>query len=248
MKRIAALLVVGAMLPTAACSSGKSKTVSAARPVATTTTAPATAGDQVAAERATLKLSDLPSGWTSAPHENTPDNPGIEKALADCLHVDVSVFNSQRDTGSADSPDFSSPQDEQVTDSVSFSRTTDEVQSAMNIIRRPTFSSCLGKAMDTAVSADLKHPSPGSTVPLNVSFGQSSVAQVSFPSLGDQSSAYRITIPISVGSIQLKVFADLVIAAKGRGAHILTFIAVGSPFSTDLAQLLSRVAVDRLST
>src|SRR5436305_2369497 len=61
------------------------------------------AADRAAAEKANLKATDFPSGWSSKPHEKLPDEDTLNPDIASCLGISLA---SGRATAEVRSPDF----------------------------------------------------------------------------------------------------------------------------------------------
>jgi hypothetical protein len=203
------------------------------------------AADKAAAERAILKLSDFPPGWEAKPHEETPDDPDVARRLSDCLRVDLSGFEDDN-PASADSPDFESPEQQEVQSFVGFEPTSAKAQELFAIFERPETPGCLSEATSEIITESLKRPEPGEELPKGVTVGQVSINRASFPTIGERTIAFRMTIPVRADRLQLSVYADMVFALKARAGVVLSFIDFGSPFPTDQAQQLTRIVVDRV--
>ena len=118
----------------------------------------------------------------------------------------------------------------------------------MALFQQPNAAACLQTVVTATVSQVLAHPSnPSDTLPLGMKLGSPTVATLSFPTLGDQSVAYRVTIPITGSVLSLGLYVDLVIAQKGRAIALLTFVGVLNPFDASLEQQLSTLTVGRLA-
>lgn len=205
------------------------------------------AADKAAAEAALLKLSDFPSGWTSNPSNSTNAPSDIGQQLADCLHTSQAVLNSGSNN-SAESPDFEDSNGNTASNSARYRTSTAEASAEFAVLESQNLPSCLATTVTKVVQYNLEHPSsPNSTVPSGLTVGDAKVAQMSFPPYGDQSIAYRITIPISYKGLNPSVYLDIVGVRRGRATTGLYFEGVGSPFDSTMEQQLTALTVSRLT-
>ncbi len=230
----------------AGCSGDSDDSGSEREPERATTTTQNVAADRAVAEQAVLKLSDFPPGWQAKPHEESPDDPDLSRQLSECLRVDLSLLEGKANDASTDSPDFESPDEEEVGSSVGLAPTSTKAQELFAIFERPETPGCLTKAVSQSIETALKKPKPGQEIPAGVTVGQVSINRVSFPTIGDRTVAFRVTVPVRALGLALSVYADLVVALRGRAAALLSFTDFGSPFSTDQAQRFTKTVVDRL--
>jgi hypothetical protein len=71
---------------------------------------------------------------------------------------------------------------------------------------------------------------------------------MSFPTIGDESIAYRVTVPINLKSgLSISVYYDHVTARKGRAGAELDFEGIGTPFPSDQAEHYTTLVVDRMA-
>jgi hypothetical protein len=205
--------------------------------------------DRNAAQAALLTLSDMPTGWTSSPHDDSPGAPTLHRDLAKCLDLTEDELGLLGDDdASADSPDFSSgDEDAEVQASVGLAATAADAERTMAIAAGPKMPQCLRQAMATQIRYSLAHPDkPGDTIPKGLKVEEPEASPLSFPTLGDQTVAIRIKIPMSYATIQLDVTGDLIFIQRGRAGATLTFLGFGSPFPTELETQLARTQADRL--
>jgi len=252
-KQWAGLVVAGGVL-LGACGGGGSSSkasepASTAPTSTTTTTKPAqdVAADKAAAEAASLKLADFPTGWTSAPQSNDSTAPQIYSGLARCLGVPEDQLTS---TGPAsiDSPDFSDTNNNTVSDHIGYTPDAATAAKKFAVLSAPTVPNCFTTAVKAAIDDAMRHPSdPNNTLPPNTKLGTATVKQMSFPTFGDQTVAYQIEVPISVGALSMSLYLDEVLAVKGRVGTTLSFEAVGSPFASDQEEHYVGLVVGRLT-
>jgi hypothetical protein len=132
--------------------------------------------------------------------------------------------------------------------SITYLASTSEAETGIALFQQPAAAACLQTVVKATVSQVLAHPSnPSDTLPLGMTLGSPMVAPLSFPTLGNQSVAYRVTIPITGSSLSLSLYVDLIIAQKGRAIALLTFVGVLNPFDPSLEQHLSTLTVGRLA-
>lgn len=230
-------------------SSGASGTTAAP---AATTAAPASsdvAHDKALGEAAILRLSDFPSGWTSTPATTDNSSAAEDQKLATCLGVSVSEINRE---GPADvkSPDFnepagsSGPGNAQVSGGVGYEASADKINSSFKLFAGDKMAPCLNSVL-SQVFADAIKKSGGDTSQVTV--GNSTVAKFDFPTVGDNTVAYRVTVPISAAGQSLTAYVDFVVATKGRAGFDESFENLGTPFSADLEGTLMRAVEGRLT-
>ena len=241
-RAMAIVLVVAALA--SAC--GGDDDESAPKGTATTPPTQNVAADRAVAEQAVLRLSDFPPGWQAQPHEESPDDPDLTRQLSECLRVDLALLEGEAGDASADSPDFESPNDQEVQSSVGLAPTSAKAQELFAVFERPETPGCLSRAVSQSIETELKKPMPGQQARPEVTVGQVSVNRASFPTIGDRTVAFRLTVPVQALGRALNVYADMVVALRGRAGTMLTFTDVGTPFPTDQAQKLTKTVVDRL--
>jgi hypothetical protein len=214
----------------------------------TTATGQDVAADREAAEAAALKLSDFPPGWTSAPHEESADVPNVDAQLAKCLGVDESELNSEDGPASVDSPDFSDVNDNAVSNSVEYLAAESDAQHRFALFADEKVPDCLTDAIAKVLDYFLEHPeNPEDTVPPGVTVGTPTVEPLSMPAIGDQTVAYRLTVPITSDVISVTAYVDIIVAIKGRAAVEMTFESLATPFPVEDAQHYMELVVGRLT-
>jgi hypothetical protein len=187
---------------------------------------------------ALLRLSDFPTGWTSKPHEEEENksHPQIEQKLASCLGLSLSSLHLQeRSPARVHSPDFHAPPSEPqgestISNTVTYLPSTAEATARFGIFVAPKTPACLSTAMSEAIDYHFRHPSnPSNKLPSEVKLGEATLAQMSFPSFGDQSAAFRLSLPFTYKGLEPTVYFDIVALHKGRAIASLTFENVGTP-------------------
>ncbi|HZQ85874.1 MAG TPA: hypothetical protein VFA83_13590 [Acidimicrobiales bacterium] len=70
---------------------------------------------------------------------------------------------------------------------------------------------------------------------------------MSFPSFGDESIAYRMTVPVNLKNLTLSIYLDIVTARKGRAGAELDFEGAGTPFPSDREEHYVGLVIGRLT-
>lgn len=69
---------------------------------------------------------------------------------------------------------------------------------------------------------------------------------MSFQSYGDQSVAYRVTVPFSYKGLSPDAYFDIVALQKGRSLAGLFFESTVTPFDSSMEEQLTGIVVGRL--
>jgi hypothetical protein len=147
-----------------------------------------------------------------------------------------------------DSPDFSDTEDHTASSSVSYAATASEAEDSFAIVEDPKIPECLEPAVSKIVTYFLEHPeNPSDTVPAGLTLGTPEVAQMSFPTFGDKTIAYRVTVPIQYGPVTVNAYIDTVFAIKGRAGVQMAFQGLDTPFPVDDEQHYTETVVGRLT-
>jgi len=206
--------------------------------------------DRALASAANLKLSDFPTGWTSNPSQNSvsANDKQLGDQLASCLHVGLGFFNAN-DPASVDSPEFDDSNGSTAQSSVDYQVSAARVQTMMGVVQGSKFPPCMTSALRGLVNSEIQHPSnPSDTLPAGATIGTVTFAPMSFPSYGDRSSAFRVTIPISFNGLTLSGYFDLIVVQKARAVISLQFFGNESPFDASMEQQLTGAVVGRVAS
>lgn len=249
----AALLIglTGSLALTACGSSSKSDNASSGDNATTTTTAKAqdVTADMAAAADANLKSSDFPSGWTSKPHDSSKSDSDkvFDQQIADCLGVPVAEI-SKEGPANVDSPDFSDPDgNATISSSVSYLASSDLAKSKFTLYNGAKVPQCLGLAFSGVMKDSIQNPKPGTdTLPPGTTVGDAKVDKLSLPSMGDESVAYRLVVPIDVSGQKINLTIDFAVIRKGRVGITTTFQGTNSPVSAADEQKYSAAVVGRV--
>jgi hypothetical protein len=171
----------------------------------------------------------------------------VGQQLATCLHTSEAVLNSGAGN-KASSPDFADSNGDTASNDVRYRGSTADASAEFIVLQDPKLPTCLQTAVTEVIHYSLEHPTdPSSTVPADLTIGKSTVAQMSFPSYGDQSIAYRVTIPISYKGLSPSFYLDVVGVRKGRATTGLYFQGEVTPFDSSMEQQLTALTVSRLA-
>ena len=230
------------MLSATACgSSSKPKaapsSTNASQTTTTTTTIAAKVSDKATARAIALRISDFPAGWTSTPHQESKDDPGMGKQFSDCMGLPVDKLIP--DSESVDSPDFhtgSGADEKEVQNSVGIG-SADDVDKAFDILASDKLPQCFKEALDASLKKQ-----PGLE---NATVGAAKVEPLSVGEFGEKTIAYRVSVTVSARGISLDVYIDFVFIKVGNVGIMLSTQSLSQPFDNDLRTQLLNAVVDR---
>jgi hypothetical protein len=228
----------------------------------TTTTAEGSGGersaddldaDQAAAEKMLLTIGDFPSGWQAQPDEGEDDGEGgggsapgepsddeLTADLAECLHVDAGEL-SDDDDPSAESPSFQNADEDEASVEVAFAASPEQATSELATLQRDEAPGCFGEVYKTLFTQAMKDdPSVE-----GVEVGDPQVEAAPLGDLGDDTAAFRVTIPLSAAGQQIVLYQDIAFVKVGRAEITGFFQASGQPFDAELSQRLLQAVIDR---
>ncbi len=247
---LAALVTASTLAACGSSSSGGSTTTPTTG--ATTPAASPGAFDKTSAtataHSATLTLSDMPSGWTQSPNQDTPkDDQVVNSGLASCLGVPASIFaNHGPNKVEVSSPDFNSPSQGAASSTVSEHvdvETTGEVTQEFAVVNSPKLAGC----MQSVYGPFLKQKFASDPQTKAAKLGTITAVRASIPSYGDESAGIEITVPFSIAGTNAKVVIDLVFVRVGNLAAQLSFEGVLQPFDTATAATITQKATAKLT-
>jgi hypothetical protein len=197
--------------------------------------------DHALAERALPRQSDFPPGWRSTPNDESAD-PELQQLLVACLKVDPAlVFQG---SSSVESQHFELEDARQeVQSAVAVVEKPEQARARLATFERPETAGCVNVAVSESIRRGTE---AAGGLPSGVTFGTVATERVAFPTVGDGTVAYRVTMPLEAVGRQAAVYADVVVAIKGRSGTRMTFLSLGAPFPGDLAQRLTETVVGRL--
>jgi hypothetical protein len=154
--------------------------------------------------------------------------PVVERAselladLAQCLEVDEAELDPDNPT--ATSPTFTSSNDETVTAEVSLIPSSGDASRALEILQGDAAPGCYAEAIKAETARNL---AVSDDVPENVEVGEPTFNRISFESLGDESVAFRTTIPVSVEAVDVALYIDFVLVPRMLDRGVCILCAVG---------------------
>lgn len=108
------------------------------------------------------------------------------------------------------------------------------------IAASPEFRECAAESVSEAVKDSTDESSD------DVTFGKVSVNELSVGRFGDQTIAYRVTIPVESQGFNLEVKIESALVRVGRARSIITTSSVGSGVTTEELSGYVQTAVQRL--
>jgi len=246
-------MVIGGLAVTACSSSSKSSSGSSSSSSSSSSSGGSSSGGQDIAhdkslgQAASLKLSDFPSGWTSAPATPNTSSAAQDQKLATCLGVNLADINRSGPT-EVKSDEFSGPTSggamQNASGTVEYEASKDKVDKAFNLFASSKTPGCLQSVLGQVISDSIKQQA-GDTSQITV--GNATVAKQDFPTVGDQTVAYRITIPITAAGQSITAYVDFAIATKGRAGFDADFESVGTPMPASIETAAMQAVAGRLT-
>jgi hypothetical protein len=202
------------------------------------------AAAQQAAASALLTVSDFPAGWSTSPSSNSAGSAKYDQQFAACLHAPVSVFQkSGPDTAEADSPDFNSPEDTNASASETISiETTASIDEGFRVLKSPNLPGCA----TTALTAYFKVSLAKQAATEHATIGQATTGQLSFPSIGEDTVAISVTVPVTVKGFTITEYVDLIYVRRRNAEIEMEFSNTESPFDVRSAETITRKAYKQL--
>lgn len=197
--------------------------------------------DEAVADATLLTLDDFPAGWEEVPATDDEDDDDLQTEIAECLDVDPAELTAANPSASST---FASPDDEEVSAKVSLTPSSEDTSRALEIMRYDAAPGCYGQGVKALLAERLV---AADDVPEGLEIGEPTFNRLSFEDLGDDSVAFRLTIPVSLQSFNVDVYIDLVVVRVGRAGITTTFQSELSPFDPDEAARLTQIVVDRVA-
>jgi hypothetical protein len=171
-----------------------------------------------------LRLSDFPTGWRGEPPDDSDEGcSGIEK-LSDRYDL----------LAKADSDDFAQGESTRAHSTSSLFPDEEAARDALNYvegsIQSERYRDCL---VDFFRGEDL-------------TVGDLTVGQVSFPKLGDRSSAWEIVAPLESEGVSVTAFYDIVFIRTGTALSVIFFGDTFTPFDEAMREQLGRRVAERM--
>lgn len=205
------------------------------------------AADRAAAEQALLVLADFPPGWTAAPRDDDAgeedEGPQLDSELADCLDVDEALLGESRVEAKSDTFSFDEAEVEAEVSVLPTRAYADEVVRALN---RPEARGCFENVFVEVIEYSLQDPAEGEELPEGVSFGDVRLDDLDFADLGEDSRAFRVSMPIRIELLSIDLYFDLVFIRVGRAIGTVSFLDDTRPFDAALSRSLAGTFASRL--
>jgi hypothetical protein len=186
------------------------------------------AGDQATARTIVLQQADMPPGWRSTPHSETPEERARARAFSECLgRTDPEPTRSATVYG----PDLSNGQI-QVSSVATVLKTVEDAKADLDAVRGPKYGDCVA----TALRDDLRRQAPDARIE------DVAVERLPVEQFGDGSVAVRLTANLVYSDRTERLFADVVYISKDRTTASATFSSFSQPFPAPLQQsMVSRI-------
>jgi hypothetical protein len=189
---------------------------------------------------ALLRLSDLPSGWTSGSSAASPTRvtPWSSK-LAKCVGVPAQV--AKEAPTKVNSPDFTSAdQVDAVEDSVSVYPSATQAQAEYAALANSKTTGCMNSVASLALQKNMQKEAGSTTTVGVVSFAGLPAAAAALHMTG-----FTVSIPIARGGRVLTVTSTQVDFVSGALLHQVTFNGNGAAFPAPLEEQLLAAAQAR---
>jgi hypothetical protein len=177
-----------------------------------------TKSGQARAQRIGLRLGDFGPGWRA---EKGADNNSSSK----CFNRDLSALTLN---GRAESPDF-------FHGAVTFAASLSAVFATAPQARRAF--AALRSALDDCLVRELDKQSGIDDV---------SGGPLSFPRLGERSTAFQVVGHAKEGELSVAIYADVVVIQRERALALLVFADMVTPFEESLKERLARAVAQRM--
>lgn len=195
--------------------------------------------DTAAAEAALLVLADLPEGWSEAPSTSTDDDE-MDRRQAECLGAPGDeLFDTE---AKAETDTFSDGAGGQIEQVVALMPTADDAVDTLAGFEDEDAAPCLTEAFNDRFRSVVEDSGDLG----EASLGEITVAPLEVADAGDETHAFRIEIPITLGDASLTVTADLVAVRVGRSLAGLTFTSETGATPVALIDEITGITAERL--
>jgi hypothetical protein len=194
-------------------------------PTVETTALPKEEAEEIARSML-LRLSDLPTGWRAQPHEESEGCAGIDKLTE---RYDV--------LAKADSKDFARGDTTEASSSAGLFNDEQTAREALDYLEASVQSKKFRECVDDLLREQADE---------DVTFGDVQVGQVSFPTLGDRSSAWEVVIPAKTQGFSFTAYATAVYMTRSSALAVVLFSDVGTPFDEGMRERLARIVEKRM--
>ena len=203
--------------------------------------------ERALAERRLLQLADLPPGWTERPDDDGPRSDAVRAAARDyaaCVGTDgermFDVAGTAASTGVFVNRDGSTVRHTVAVDELAV------VEAFMSRFAADGVAACLASTGQVLFEASFADAHAGDPRWDEAVIGSLVVERSDIAPAGDETVAYRFTIPLSSSESDVEIVTEIVATRIGDTLSGLTFEAVGDPFNEFLRDRIVELATDRI--
>jgi hypothetical protein len=181
--------------------------------------------EQEIADAVLLRLADFPTGWAETPDDE-------ESGAFDKCNVDSAPGITAR----AETGEFSEGSLDSMSQSAAVFETADQANASID--RVPALAECMvAEAKSGALDDD------------DARVTDATFSRVSFPSFGDRTESYRVSIEIQQkgGDASADFHIDVIYVVEGRVITAVFGFGVFSPFSSSMLEEMVGVVADRMA-
>lgn len=204
-------------------------------------------GEAATAESALLTLGDMASGWTEVPSEDEERGDDETAALRDYVACVGSsgdtMFDFARTTVSTG--DFTSPDDTTIAQTIAVDDIS-TVEEFMSLFSADGVATCLGDSAQVLFEAALDNPDPDDPPPDDLVVGAVTAGRLNVAAAGDETVAYRLTLPVSTSGFNINIYTDIVATRVGNSLSGLTIQSTITPFDAGELDQFVQLAAARL--
>lgn len=180
-----------------------------------------------------LQQSDFPSGWTSKPHQASPDDASTRQRFFRCIGA---IDPTTQQSGDAHSPDFNQGQLNQASSEAQVLTKESDAADDLAALQGPKTVDCVKGLVQEAAQKQL---------PAGTSITDVTAAQLKFPTLKDGSAAVQVSFAVQTGGVNVPIYADIIYFKSGRSLVSLSTVNGGSPMDPKLEESLAQKMADR---
>jgi hypothetical protein len=180
-----------------------------------------------------LQQSDFPSGWSSKPHQTSPEDATANQRFFQCIGA-VDPKTQQR--AEAHSPDFTEGQLNRASSQAQVLAKEADAADALAALQGPKTVECMKSLVQESAQKQL---------PAGVSVSDVNAAQLKFPTLKDGTAAVQVSFAVQTGGVNVPIYADIIYFKSGRALVSLSTVNSGSPMDSKLEESLAQKMADR---
>lgn len=188
--------------------------------------------DQQTLDAAILTLDDMPTGWEQLPDDDDEDVD--QEEIAECVGADADDLYDDEDP-EADAS-FGSPDDSQLDVGWTIAATVDRAEFGFETLTSDKALTCLRDVLVDAIEDNDE----------GIEVGDVTLNRMSFPRFGDDSTAMRVTVPMTTQGMSVDVFFDAVFVRVGRATGTVTYLSVFTPADAAEVEGYVQETIDKL--